>query len=170
MCSAFFLFQLRAPVFPTPGQSEEWGWRHALRGARCSSTTAGAECGGTNTEAVVFGVWLRVWLALLCVPTYSCTRTGPDCPCLGTVEDLTQLSLLVPISSEQAEEAEKEDLRVQLKRHHPSSPLSSSKASKRPKIKVSLISQGDPAGGPCTPSQGGTPEGEFPLTELSLGL
>ncbi|KAK1332774.1 hypothetical protein QTO34_006305, partial [Cnephaeus nilssonii] len=86
------------------------------------------------------------------------TRTGPDCRCLGTVEDLTQLSLLVPISSEQAEEAEKEDLRVQLKRHHPSSPLSSSKASKRPKIKVSLISQGDPAGGPCTPSQGGTPE------------
>lgn len=69
----------------------------------------------------------------------------------------TSSCLFVPISSEQAEEAEKEDLRVQLKRHHPSSPLSSSKASKRPKIKVSLISQGDPAGGPCTP-QGGTPE------------
>ncbi|XP_054583818.1 KAT8 regulatory NSL complex subunit 3 isoform X2 [Eptesicus fuscus] len=71
---------------------------------------------------------------------------------------LTHKQAQVPISSEQAEEAEKEDLRVQLKRHHPSSPLSSSKASKRPKIKVSLISQGDPAGGPCTPSQGGTPE------------
>ncbi|XP_016074723.1 PREDICTED: KAT8 regulatory NSL complex subunit 3 isoform X3 [Miniopterus natalensis] len=64
----------------------------------------------------------------------------------------------VPISSEQTEEAEKEDLRVQLKRHHPSSPLSGSKTSKRPKIKVSLISQGDPTGGPCTPSQGGAPE------------
>ncbi|XP_006102866.1 KAT8 regulatory NSL complex subunit 3 isoform X2 [Myotis lucifugus] len=70
----------------------------------------------------------------------------------------TSSCLFVPISSEQAEEAEKEDLRVQLKRHHPSSPLSGSKASKRPKIKVSLISQGDPAGGPCTPSPGGTPE------------
>ncbi|XP_070285821.1 KAT8 regulatory NSL complex subunit 3 isoform X2 [Myotis yumanensis] len=71
---------------------------------------------------------------------------------------LTHKQAQVPISSEQAEEAEKEDLRVQLKRHHPSSPLSGSKASKRPKIKVSLISQGDPAGGPCTPSPGGTPE------------
>ncbi|XP_059515033.1 KAT8 regulatory NSL complex subunit 3 isoform X2 [Myotis daubentonii] len=71
---------------------------------------------------------------------------------------LTHKQAQVPISSEHAEEAEKEDLRVQLKRHHPSSPLSGSKASKRPKIKVSLISQGDPAGGPCTPSPGGTPE------------
>lgn len=71
---------------------------------------------------------------------------------------LTHKQAQVPISSEQAEEAEKEDLRVQLKRHHPSSPLSGSKASKRPKIKVSLISQGDPAGGPCTPSPGGAPE------------
>ncbi|ELK23216.1 hypothetical protein MDA_GLEAN10009871 [Myotis davidii] len=70
----------------------------------------------------------------------------------------TSSCLFVPISSDQAEEAEKEDLRVQLKRHHPSSPLSGSKASKRPKIKVSLISQGDPAGGPCTPSPGGAPE------------
>uniref|UniRef100_A0A452U6J7 KAT8 regulatory NSL complex subunit 3 n=1 Tax=Ursus maritimus TaxID=29073 RepID=A0A452U6J7_URSMA len=73
----------------------------------------------------------------------------------------TSSCLFVPISSEQTEEAEKEDLRVQLKRHHPSSPLPGSKTSKRPKIKVSLISQGDTAGGPCTPSQGGGPEGEF---------
>lgn len=121
---------------------------------------SGAERGGTNTG----------WSVAPCVAgTPVCshiqwTRTGP-----ARLEDLTQLSLLVPISSEQAEEAEKEDLRVQLKRHHPSSPLSGSKASKRPKIKVSLISQGDPAGGPCTPTQGGTPEGEFPLTELSPG-
>ncbi|XP_037383773.1 KAT8 regulatory NSL complex subunit 3 isoform X5 [Talpa occidentalis] len=69
----------------------------------------------------------------------------------------TSSCLFVPISSEQVEEAEKEDLRVQLKRHHPSSPLPSSKTSKRPKIKVSLISQGDAVGGPCT-SQGGMPE------------
>ncbi|KAM7079020.1 KAT8 regulatory NSL complex subunit 3 isoform 4-T8 [Molossus nigricans] len=82
----------------------------------------------------------------------------------------TSSCLFVPISSEQTEEAEKEDLRVQLKRHHPSSPLSGSKTSKRPKIKVSLISQGDPAGGPCTPSQGGVPEamGGKPIT-MTLG-
>nr|XP_030694790.1 KAT8 regulatory NSL complex subunit 3 isoform X2 [Globicephala melas] len=73
-------------------------------------------------------------------------------------------------AQEQTEEAEKEDLRVQLKRHHPSSPLPGSKTSKRPKIKVSLISQGDTAGGPCTPSQGGAPEaaGGKPIT-MTLG-
>ncbi|XP_017654892.1 KAT8 regulatory NSL complex subunit 3 isoform X4 [Nannospalax galili] len=78
--------------------------------------------------------------------------------------------LFVPISSEPAEESEKEELRVQLKRHHPSSPLPGTKTSKRPKIKVSLISQGDTAGGPCAPSQGGTPEatGGKPIT-MTLG-
>ncbi|XP_071077613.1 KAT8 regulatory NSL complex subunit 3 isoform X3 [Desmodus rotundus] len=83
---------------------------------------------------------------------------------------LTHKQAQVPISSEQTEEAEKEDVRVQLKRHHPSSPLSGSKTSKRPKIKVSLISQGDPTGGSCTPSQGGTPEamGGKPIT-MTLG-
>uniref|UniRef100_A0A8C4KWN8 KAT8 regulatory NSL complex subunit 3 n=1 Tax=Equus asinus asinus TaxID=83772 RepID=A0A8C4KWN8_EQUAS len=80
----------------------------------------------------------------------------------------TSSCLFVPISSEQTEEAEKEDLRVQLKRHHPSSPLPGSKTSKRPKIKVSLISQGDTPGGPCTPSQGGAPEGEFLLASLNI--
>ncbi|XP_045139772.1 KAT8 regulatory NSL complex subunit 3 [Echinops telfairi] len=70
----------------------------------------------------------------------------------------TSSCLFVPVSSEQAEDTEKEDLHVQLKRHLPSSPLSGSKASKRPKIKVSLISQGDVAGGQCVPSQGGAPE------------
>ncbi|XP_023573172.1 KAT8 regulatory NSL complex subunit 3 isoform X4 [Octodon degus] len=64
--------------------------------------------------------------------------------------------LVVPISSEPAEETEKEELRVQLKRHHPSSPLPGSKASKRPKIKVSLISQGDVAGG-APEAAGGKP-------------
>ncbi|XP_059137495.1 KAT8 regulatory NSL complex subunit 3 isoform X3 [Peromyscus eremicus] len=78
--------------------------------------------------------------------------------------------LFVPISSEPMEEAEKEELRVQLKRHHPSSPLPGAKPSKRPKIKVSLISQGDTAGGPCVLSQGGTPEapGGKPIT-MTLG-
>ncbi|XP_004435877.1 PREDICTED: KAT8 regulatory NSL complex subunit 3 isoform X2 [Ceratotherium simum simum] len=83
---------------------------------------------------------------------------------------LTHKQAQVPISSEQTEEAEKEDLRAQLKRHHPSSPLPGSKTSKRPKIKVSLVSQGDTAGGPCTPSQGGAPEatGGKPVT-MTLG-
>ncbi|KAM8786702.1 KAT8 regulatory NSL complex subunit 3 isoform 5-T7 [Rhynchonycteris naso] len=83
---------------------------------------------------------------------------------------LTHKQAQVPISSEQTEDAEKEDIRVQLKRHHPSSPLSGSKTSKRPKIKVSLISQGDTAGGPCIPSQGGAPEaaGGKPIT-MALG-
>ncbi|KAM5227626.1 KAT8 regulatory NSL complex subunit 3 isoform 2-T2 [Ctenodactylus gundi] len=83
---------------------------------------------------------------------------------------LTHKQAQVPISSEPAEEAEKEELRVQLKRHHPSSPLSGSKASKRPKIKVSLISQGDMTGGPGAPSQGGTLEaaGGKPIT-MTLG-
>ncbi|KAK2506222.1 hypothetical protein MC885_020646, partial [Smutsia gigantea] len=80
----------------------------------------------------------------------------------------TSSCLFVPISSEPTEEAEKEDLRVQLKRHHPSSPLPGSKTSKRPKIKVSLVSQGDTGGGPCTPSQGGAPEalGGKPITRM----
>lgn len=73
---------------------------------------------------------------------------------------LPQLCSLVPISSEPVDDVEKEELRVQLKRHHPSSPLPGAKPSKRPKIKVSLISQGDTVGGSCTLSQGGTPEGE----------
>ena len=63
----------------------------------------------------------------------------------GSWRTSPQLHVLVPISSEQTEEAEKEELRVQLKRHHPSSPLAGSKTCKRPKIKVSLISQGDAA-------------------------
>ncbi|KAM9212794.1 KAT8 regulatory NSL complex subunit 3 isoform 2-T2 [Dugong dugon] len=83
---------------------------------------------------------------------------------------LTHKQAQVPISSEQTEEAEKDDLRVQLKRHHPSSPLPGSKASKRPKIKVSLLSHGDTAGGPCAPSQGGAAEvsGGKPIT-MTLG-
>ncbi|XP_031223024.1 KAT8 regulatory NSL complex subunit 3 isoform X3 [Mastomys coucha] len=82
----------------------------------------------------------------------------------------TSSCLFVPISSEPVEDVEKEELRVQLKRHHPSSPLPGAKPSKRPKIKVSLISQGDTVGGPCTLSQGGTPEaaGGKPIT-MTLG-
>ncbi|XP_054976356.1 KAT8 regulatory NSL complex subunit 3 isoform X2 [Sorex araneus] len=83
---------------------------------------------------------------------------------------LTHKQAQVPISSEQTEEAEKDDLRVQLKRHPPSSPLPCSKTSKRPKIKVSLISQGDAAAGPYASSQGAAPEvtGGKPIT-MTLG-
>ncbi|XP_037662690.1 KAT8 regulatory NSL complex subunit 3 isoform X2 [Choloepus didactylus] len=71
---------------------------------------------------------------------------------------------------EQTEEAEREDLRLPLKRQPPSSPLPGSKAPKRPKIKVSLISQGDPAAGLRAPSRGGAPEaaGGKPVT-VTLG-
>ncbi|XP_052048907.1 KAT8 regulatory NSL complex subunit 3 isoform X3 [Apodemus sylvaticus] len=83
---------------------------------------------------------------------------------------LTHRQAQVPISSEPVDDIEKEELRVQLKRHHPSSPLPGAKPSKRPKIKVSLISQGDTVGGSCTLSQGGTPEaaGGKPVT-MTLG-
>lgn len=83
---------------------------------------------------------------------------------------LTHRQAPVPISSEPVEEAEKEELRVHLKRHHPSSPLPGTKTSKRPKIKVSLISQGDSAGGSCVSSQGVAPEamGGKPIT-MTLG-
>ncbi|XP_019581458.2 KAT8 regulatory NSL complex subunit 3 isoform X10 [Rhinolophus sinicus] len=69
--------------------------------------------------------------------------------------------------AEHVEESEKEDLRAQLKRQQPPSPLPGSKAPKRPKIKVALVAQGDPAGGP---SQGGAPEaaGGRPVT-MTLG-
>ncbi|XP_032956740.1 KAT8 regulatory NSL complex subunit 3 isoform X10 [Rhinolophus ferrumequinum] len=79
----------------------------------------------------------------------------------------TSSCLFVPVSAEHVEEAEKEDLRAQLKRQQPPSPLPGSKAPKRPKIKVALVAQGDPAGGP---SQGGAPEaaGGRPVT-MTLG-
>uniref|UniRef100_A0A2K5QEF9 KAT8 regulatory NSL complex subunit 3 n=1 Tax=Cebus imitator TaxID=2715852 RepID=A0A2K5QEF9_CEBIM len=74
----------------------------------------------------------------------------------------------VPISSEPVEEGDKEDLRVQLKRHLPLSPLPGSKTSKRLKIKVPLISQGDaPEGGkPITMTLGQASAGSKELTGL----
>lgn len=80
---------------------------------------------------------------------------------------LTHKQAQVPVAAEHVEEAEKEDLRAQLKRQQPPSPLPGSKAPKRPKIKVALVAQGDPAGGP---SQGGAPEaaGGRPVT-MTLG-
>ncbi|XP_074066128.1 KAT8 regulatory NSL complex subunit 3 isoform X9 [Macrotis lagotis] len=82
----------------------------------------------------------------------------------------TSSCLFVPISSDQTEEADKEDLRGQLKRQHPPSPPPGSKASKRAKIKVTIVSHGDGASGPSLPSQGGTTEGSTSASSLLQGL
>ncbi|XP_053573796.1 KAT8 regulatory NSL complex subunit 3 [Bombina bombina] len=63
--------------------------------------------------------------------------------------------LFVPVSSDHSDSVEKEDNRVQLKR--PPSPGSASgiKPSKRAKIKVTIVSHGEAAGGTTSPHEAG---------------
>ncbi|XP_036383074.1 KAT8 regulatory NSL complex subunit 3 isoform X2 [Megalops cyprinoides] len=79
----------------------------------------------------------------------------------GTV--LTHKQAQVPVSSEQAEGLERDDLRAHLKRRQTPSPTPA-KASKRAKIKVTILSHGETAGGASTPAAHEVGSSGKPLT------
>uniref|UniRef100_A0A674HYN4 KAT8 regulatory NSL complex subunit 3 n=1 Tax=Terrapene triunguis TaxID=2587831 RepID=A0A674HYN4_9SAUR len=78
------------------------------------------------------------------VLTHKQAQGNAPAACIGFKYML--LSPPVPVSSEQPEGTEKEDVRMQLKRHQTPSPTHCSKSSKRAKIKVTIVSHGEAAG------------------------
>ncbi|NXG48866.1 KANL3 protein, partial [Psilopogon haemacephalus] len=68
------------------------------------------------------------------------------------VQTAPSVSPLVPVSSEHLEGGDKDAGRTPLKRHHLPSPAQCSKASKRAKIKVTIVPPADGTGGGAAPS------------------